>query len=135
MIDQTPSDSIIRNDILDLPPKKNWGQGLCTLLGDAAHGATPHLAQGGCMALEDALVLAWSLLKNSDEKQALRTFEKKRYARTTAVIRESRFLGKIAHWHHPFLTKVRDLAYFSISDRVLRWGIKKYVSYRPPSLL
>ena len=134
MIDQTPSDSIIRNDILDLTPRKNWGLGRHTLLGDSAHGSTPHLAQGGCMALEDALVLAWSLLKNSDEKQALRTFEKKRYARTAAVIRESRFIGKVAHWKHPFLTKIRELTYLSIHNRILQWSIKKYVSYRPPSL-
>ena len=35
IIHQTPSSSIIRNDIYDLPPIKNWGKGHCTLLGDA----------------------------------------------------------------------------------------------------
>ena len=29
-----------------------------TLLGDAAHPMTPNLGQGGCQAIEDALVLA-----------------------------------------------------------------------------
>ena len=42
---------------MDLPPLKEWGQGRSTLLGDAAHAATPNLAQGACMALEDAIEL------------------------------------------------------------------------------
>ena len=29
-----------------------------TLLGDAIHPTTPNLGQGGCLAMEDALVLA-----------------------------------------------------------------------------
>ena len=39
---------------------KPWGNGLVTLLGDAAHPCTPNLGQGDCLALEDALVLAKS---------------------------------------------------------------------------
>ena len=134
LIHRTPHDSIIRNDILELAPKKNRGRGRCALLGDSAHGATPHLAQGACMALEDAVILAHLLLKNSDREQALRIFEKKRYARVTAVIRESRFLGKISHLSHPFLTKARNLAYLSMNQRILHWRIKKYAAFIPPSL-
>ncbi len=35
-----------------------WGRGLVTLVGDAAHPMTPNLGQGGCTALEDAVLLA-----------------------------------------------------------------------------
>lgn len=38
-----------------------FGRGLVTLAGDAAHPMTPNLGQGGCTALEDAVVLAREL--------------------------------------------------------------------------
>jgi 2-polyprenyl-6-methoxyphenol hydroxylase-like FAD-dependent oxidoreductase len=38
-----------------------FGRGLVTLAGDAAHPMTPNLGQGGCAALEDGVVLAREL--------------------------------------------------------------------------
>jgi 2-polyprenyl-6-methoxyphenol hydroxylase-like FAD-dependent oxidoreductase len=35
-----------------------FGLGLVTVCGDALHPMTPNLGQGGCSALEDAVVLA-----------------------------------------------------------------------------
>ncbi|MGE0481663.1 MAG: FAD-dependent monooxygenase, partial [Phycisphaerae bacterium] len=61
LLEATPDDAIIRNDILDRPPARNWGRGRITLLGDAAHPTTPNIGQGACMAIEDALVLARAL--------------------------------------------------------------------------
>ena len=131
IINRTPVSSIIRNDILDLPPKKGWGKGFCTLLGDAAHPTTPNLAQGGGMALEDAIELAHSLLKYSDIQQALRIFEKKRYARTANIVRNSRFFGEMSQWRHPLLVKIRNS---SAAIWFSKRGMKKYASYRVPSL-
>ena len=37
------------------------GQGCVTLVGDALHPMTPNLGQGGCTAIEDAVVLARQL--------------------------------------------------------------------------
>ena len=131
IINRTPSDSIIRNDIYDLPPLKIWGKGRCTLLGDAAHPTTPNLAQGGGMALEDAVELAHSLFKHSHIEQALRAFERKRYARTTAIVRDSKWFGKMSLWHHPLLVKIRNsssMIWFS------KRGMKKYAGYRVPTL-
>ncbi|GBG76725.1 hypothetical protein CBR_g22943 [Chara braunii] len=42
-------------------PGVRWGRGCVTLAGDSAHPMTPNLGQGGCMALEDAVVLARQL--------------------------------------------------------------------------
>ena len=44
--------------LCDREPVKNWSQGRVTLLGDAAHPMLQYLAQGACMATEDAVVLA-----------------------------------------------------------------------------
>ena len=48
-----------RNWVLhDRDPVTNWTKGRVTLLGDAAHPTLQYLAQGACMAIEDAVVLA-----------------------------------------------------------------------------
>jgi 2-polyprenyl-6-methoxyphenol hydroxylase-like FAD-dependent oxidoreductase len=53
----TPPSAIIRNDILDHEPKLPWHRGRVCLIGDAAHAVTPNFGQGGCLAIEDAVVL------------------------------------------------------------------------------
>src|SRR5215203_50840 len=57
-VEATADSKILRNDIYDREPLRDWGVGRVTLLGDAAHPITPNLGQGACQALEDALVLA-----------------------------------------------------------------------------
>lgn len=42
-------------------PMPHWAKGSATLLGDAAHPMVPFMAQGACMAIEDAVVLARAL--------------------------------------------------------------------------
>jgi 2-polyprenyl-6-methoxyphenol hydroxylase-like FAD-dependent oxidoreductase len=37
-----------------------YHRGRVAVLGDAAHAMTPHLGQGACQAIEDAVVLAWA---------------------------------------------------------------------------
>jgi 2-polyprenyl-6-methoxyphenol hydroxylase-like FAD-dependent oxidoreductase len=39
-------------------PLPAYQRGRVALLGDAAHAMTPHLGQGACQAIEDAVVLA-----------------------------------------------------------------------------
>lgn len=134
MISRTDEGAIIRNDILDFPPQRNWGHGRATLLGDAAHASTPHLAQGASMALEDALELAVSLRQTGRNARALRQYEKKRYRRCAALVRESRFSGKLSQLSQPLLAKARDLAYLSSNKWLLRYSVKRWAGWRPPSL-
>jgi 2-polyprenyl-6-methoxyphenol hydroxylase-like FAD-dependent oxidoreductase len=75
LIAATPEGAILKNGAYDLPPLKRWGHGGVMLLGDAAHPCTPNLGLGGCMALEDALVLAKSFAKESSPELALRRYE------------------------------------------------------------
>ncbi len=44
--------------LCDREPVRTWSNGRVTLLGDAAHPMLQYLAQGACMAIEDAVVLA-----------------------------------------------------------------------------
>ena len=39
-------------------PLPAYHRGRVAILGDAAHAMTPHLGQGACQAIEDAVVLA-----------------------------------------------------------------------------
>jgi FAD-dependent urate hydroxylase len=61
------------------------------LLGDAAHAATPSLGQNGAQAMEDAVVLAQSLVTTSiSVEDALRRYERQRRDRTAAIVRHAR---------------------------------------------
>lgn len=63
-----------------------WHGGNCVLLGDAAHPTLPFLAQGACMALEDAWVLAECLSQESDRAAALARYEATRAPRCRRIV-------------------------------------------------
>jgi len=71
-------------------PMPQWSQGRVTLLGDAAHPMVPFMAQGACMAIEDAIVLARALDAGADDVlAALTAYEDSRRDRTAAIQRGS----------------------------------------------
>ncbi len=68
----------------------SWSHGGAVLLiGDAAHGTSPNMAQGAAMALEDAIVLAESLTSSASLPDALSAFERRRRPRTNWVLRQT----------------------------------------------
>jgi salicylate hydroxylase len=76
-----------------------WIADRVTLIGDAAHPPLPFLAQGGVMALEDAIVLA-ELLKSvsvHDMPAVLCEFERVRRPRTSRVMEASAKNGRAYH--------------------------------------
>jgi salicylate hydroxylase len=68
-------------------PMPQWAKGNATLLGDAAHPMVPFMAQGACMAIEDAVVLARSLEGANAQSisAALERYETERKPRTKRV--------------------------------------------------
>lgn len=81
-----------------LPPLPAWSRGPVTLLGDAAHAIVPFLAQGGVLALEDAVVLADALLTpGTDAADAIKSYEARRRPRAARVARASLTNGRIYH--------------------------------------
>ena len=82
--------------ISDRDPIRHWSKGRVTLLGDAAHPTLQSLAQGACMAIEDAVCLAETVAQSGDDfAQAFRRYEAARYLRAARVQYESRYL-----WDH-----------------------------------
>lgn len=82
----------------DREPIDTWTFGRVTLLGDAAHPTTQYMAQGACMALEDAVTLGEALrVNNNDLLAALDMYQKARVARTARIVLSSREMGKLYH--------------------------------------
>ena len=111
VIEATPEEAILQNDIYDRKPSKSWSVGRITLLGDAAHPMTPNMGQGACQALEDAIVLA-DCLKNQTEDipAALGCYQEQRLAHTSLVVTRSWRIGQIAQVTNPLACWLRDTA-------------------------
>ena len=67
-----------------------WYRGRVVLIGDAAHAGPPHMGEGGCMAMEDALVLADVLRKADRLETALEAYVRRRRPRAEWVQAQSR---------------------------------------------
>lgn len=84
--------------LCDREPVAHWSRGPVTLLGDAAHPMLQYLAQGACMAIEDAVVLAQCVQRSrGDFASAFLAYEKARYLRTARVQLTARFYGELYH--------------------------------------
>ena len=71
-----------------------------TLLGDAAHPTLQYLAQGACMALEDAVTLGEALrVHDNDFAKAFAHYQRSRVARTARIVLSAREMGRIFHAH------------------------------------
>lgn len=63
-----------------------WQDGSRAILGDAAHPTLPFLAQGACMAIEDAWVLAACLDADPDQPRALARYQTLRHDRCSRIV-------------------------------------------------
>jgi salicylate hydroxylase len=82
----------------DREPIGQWTFGRATLLGDAAHPTTQYMAQGACMAMEDAVTLGEALRANgNDFLKAFEHYQRSRVARTARIVLSSREMGRIYH--------------------------------------
>jgi salicylate hydroxylase len=84
--------------LCDREPVKNWTDGRVTLLGDAAHPMLQYLAQGACMAAEDAMVMADKVAANQDNPAvAFQAYQQARYLRTGRTQIMARIYGEFYH--------------------------------------
>ncbi len=122
LIRRTPPGSLLRNDIWELAePLPRFHQGRVVLLGDAAHAMTPNLGQGGCQAVEDAVVLAHHVSGDGAAGEAgaagsavglgdaVAAYTADRLARTTRIVRQSARAGRMQQLDSPFRASLRDV--------------------------
>ena len=99
--------------LCDRDPVDRWVDGRVTLLGDAAHPMMQYMAQGACMAMEDAVRLAAELDAGRDDfAAALERYRRARMVRTARVQLQSRAVGE--HVYHP------AGAHAQVRDAILR---------------
>ncbi|MGI8751197.1 MAG: FAD-dependent monooxygenase [Acidimicrobiales bacterium] len=93
----TPGE-VIRHDILDRSMPRQWSQGNVTVVGDAAHPMRPHLGQGGCQALEDAVVLGECTVQHARLSSAFSEYEERRRRRVQKVVARSVAPGRLVQY-------------------------------------
>lgn len=85
--------------LCDREPAMDWVDGRVALLGDAAHPMLQYMAQGACMAMEDAVCLGRAFAASDDVETALVRYRDARVLRTARVQLQSRAVGE--HIYHP----------------------------------
>ena len=117
------------------PPLQTWWRAHVALLGDAVHPMFPFMAQGACMALEDASVLARALDDTDNIRLALACYETTRKRRATKVQRLAARNGRVFHLSNPLIRGIAQTALTIIStimprflERRFDWIYKNEVS-------
>ncbi|MBC1935758.1 NAD(P)-binding protein [Listeria grandensis] len=109
ILEATDPEKLIRGDIFDLVPMTSFVKGRIVLLGDAAHAMTPNMGQGGCQAMEDAIVLQNCVKRLEDVEMAFEAYSKARVGRTKKITERSRLIGKVGQFESAFACKVRNV--------------------------
>ena len=117
ILDHTPKEKIIFNEIWDLKPIKRWQKGKICVLGDAAHATTPNMGQGACQAIESAWQIVESLTLYDDVTEAFTDYQNKRIKRAHYVVNTSWKLGKMAQSNNPFVIAIRNAIMKMLSNR------------------
>ena len=94
-----------RIEIHDIEPFSRLVRGRVALLGDAGHSTTPDIGQGGCAAMEDAVVLGAVFRQTRDIAAALCEYEAQRCDRVRDLVLKARKRCDITHGKDMQLTE------------------------------
>ncbi len=97
LIAATPAGTVLQHEMFDRDQPRRWFDERCVVIGDAAHAMQPGLGQGGCLAIEDAVVLASLWAAHGGGRATFAMFERLRRRRVTAAVRASRTAGRLLH--------------------------------------
>ena len=132
---------VLRHDVFELAqPLPAFAAGQVALIGDCAHAMTPELGQGGCLALEDAVTLAFSVGpgegSGGDLSAALARYSALRLPRTTRLARRSRTTSRVTQASGRVSTVLRD-ASVRVTGRLpaalIARGLDPVVQWWPPT--
>ncbi|OKJ17952.1 monooxygenase [Streptomyces sp. CB00316] len=125
---------VLHHDFHELAsPLPRFHSGRVALLGDAAHAMTPNMGQGGCQAIEDAVVMAHLLADDADVPAALAAYTQARHRRTTRISIRSRRIGELARLSHPVAVSARNLVVRATPSAVTSRALDTVLGWQPPS--
>lgn len=100
-----------------------WVRAGVVLIGDAAHGMSPNMAQGVALAVEDALVLGETLTRGERVDQSLLEFEARRDPRVRSVQLETHRRDRVRQ----LPPRIRALALRHAGQRIYESGYRSVV--------
>lgn len=131
LLELSPAETILHNDIYDVEPMQRWHAGRIVLLGDAAHATTPNMGQGACMAIESAGVLAECLAQNASLEAALDDYEARRRPRTAWITRQSWQIGRAGQLANPLACALRNSVVRWLAAGAMSAQLKKVIGNAP----
>jgi 2-polyprenyl-6-methoxyphenol hydroxylase-like FAD-dependent oxidoreductase len=96
---------------------------------------TPNLGQGGCTAIEDAVILARCLHDIGPApaaaaiSHALSRYQRARYRRTASIVRQSRFLGWWGQRPSAWQCRARDAIFRILSPLTFERSMMQLGAY------
>jgi 2-polyprenyl-6-methoxyphenol hydroxylase-like FAD-dependent oxidoreductase len=128
-IKATPTTSILRNDIYDLAPGKQWYKGKVALVGDAAHATTPNMGQGGNQALESAWAFAQCMeavaQQPNDIEAGFAQYQQQRLRKAHKIINDSWRISQLVNLKSGFARTMRNLAMQCMPSQIANASLKK----------
>ncbi|MEE1783729.1 FAD-dependent monooxygenase [Streptomyces sp. SP17BM10] len=137
----TRPQDVLHHDVYELAtPLPSFTVGRIALLGDAAHAMTPHLGQGACQALEDAVTLTAALSRTATPTPAtitaaLATYDAARRPRALAVARDARRAGRMGQQlTNPIAVGLRNAAIRLTPPGAMVRTVLRHADWTPPRL-
>jgi len=89
----TDGNKVVYRPVDNIIMPSPWYSGRALLIGDAAHGTSPHAGQGAAQAIEDGVVLAEEITSGKSAQDVLDSFMARRYERCKQVVELSAAIG------------------------------------------
>ncbi|UTT58948.1 FAD-dependent monooxygenase [Cellulosimicrobium cellulans] len=132
--------AVLCHELRHLPaPPASLVTGRVALVGDAAHAMLPNVGQGGCQALEDAVVLGVRVdggTSVADVPASLRLWSDERRPRVAQIMTLSARTAAMSCATSPAVTTVRDLGVRLTgpwSAALGAWALRGVLGWRPPA--